>query len=153
LLLVCLTLLLFTYSHLILPEYVNHFRRSYQFRRKVVKLRRYWVGKRIALEVEKIAKKRFNNFLILTILAMVFIFSLVHFENKGKDKAKKVLEQHIQNINDPNKMIKVPFIEATRALRFLGCGAKNCVGIENETNEIFYFPHSLGYSFVHEPKT
>ncbi|MBB1353518.1 hypothetical protein H5072_05635, partial [Pseudoalteromonas sp. SR45-5] len=65
--------LLYSYSHMLLPEYVNFVRRSYKAKRKVVKTRKYWVGKRIAPEIEKREKKRFNNYFILFGIATSFL--------------------------------------------------------------------------------
>jgi len=149
--LIFICILLFFYAHIILPEYIKQIRRSYKFRKKIAKFRRYWIGKRVTSQVEKNAMERFNNFGLLTILSLTFLFSLVYFENEGKKEAQIIMEK-VQNESEPHDMIRVNFTKKVRKLYFLGCGLKNCAGIEAETNKVFYFPQSLGFSFVYQNK-
>lgn len=152
LVLLTVSALLYSYSHMLLPEYVNFVRRSYKAKRKVVKIRKYWVGKRIAPEIEKREKKRFNNYFILFGIATSFLLSLVYFENKGQNHAKELLEQHTKNETKGKNIISVPYKKGFKTLHYLGCGVKNCAGIEPKTNRIYYFSQATGFSFVHTMK-
>jgi len=144
--------LLYCYSHMLLPEYVNLVRRSYKVKRKVVKLRKFWVGKRVAPDIEKREKKRFNHFFIIFVVATSFLISLVYFENKGQSHAKETLEFHQKGETSSKNTILVPYKKGSKTLHYLGCGSKNCAGIEPKTNRIFYFSQSTGFSFVHAMK-
>jgi len=144
--------LLYCYSHMLLPEYVNLVRRSYKAKRKVIKLRKFWIGKRVAPEIEKVEKKRFNNYFILFAIATSFLLSLIYFENKGQNHAKETLELHKKNETISKNIILVPYKNGSKTLHYLGCGSKNCAGIEPKTNRIYYFSQAVGFSFVHAMK-
>lgn len=143
--------ILFLYSHVVVHEYVNYVRKNFKNKRKVVKLRKYWIGKRVSPQIEKKEKRRFNYFALLFVIATAFLLSLVFFENKGNKHAKASLKEYEEKTNK-NNLISVPFKSGKKTLYYLGCGAKNCAGIEKGTNKVFYFQQSVSFSFVHHMK-
>lgn len=143
---------LFFWSHAILPSYIDWVRGSIRSKRRVIKFRRYWVGKRITPVIEKQEKSRFNRIAVYSIAGVVFICSLAYFENKGQQQASEIIEKHIASDNSPSSMITVLINKGEKTLRYLGCGAKNCAGIKEKSNKIYYFSQSSGYSFTYAPQ-
>lgn len=142
----------FIWSHAILPSYIDWVRASVKSKRRVIKFRRYWIGKRITPTIEKNEKSRFNRAAIYSLSGFVFIVSLVYFENKGQQQAKDIIAKHLAGENNPGNMISVVIGSNDKTLRYLSCGAKNCAGIEDDSNRIYYFSQSSGHSFIYVPK-
>lgn len=146
--LIALSLLL--WSHGILPDYIKYVRSSIKSKRRIIKFRHYWMGNKIISALEKQERNRFNYFLLYSFIGLAFILSLVYFEGKGQQHAKNIIERHLSGENDPTAIISVVIDDHKKILRYLGCGAKNCAGIEEETNRIYYFSQSSGYSVIYE---
>ena len=146
------SLSLYFWSHAILPSYIDWVRSSVRSKRRVIKFRRFWIGKRITPAIEKQEKSRFNRIALYSLSGVAFILSLVYFENKGQQQANEVLEKHMASDNSPGSMITVSINKSEKTLRYLGCGAKNCAGIEKKSNKVYYFPQSVGYSYTYFPK-
>jgi len=140
---------LFVYSHAIFPCYIDYVRSGIGAKRKVVKFRRFWVGKRIAPAIERREKSRFNKVGVYTLLALLFIISLVYFEKKGSLQANEVLGNYLTNNEKSDGIIEVNINNTKKIMRFLACGEKNCAGIEVDSRRIYYFPQSSGFSFVY----
>ncbi|WP_208623567.1 hypothetical protein [Vreelandella songnenensis] len=148
--LIMTSVLLYLWSYAILPLYIDKLKTSVRFKRKVIKLHRFWIGTRISLDIERKEKRRFNNIAFLLLASLAFILSLVYFENEGQKKAEKVISDHMAGENSSDSMITVIINENEKKLRFLGCGAKNCAGIEEKSNKIYYFSQDSGYSFIYK---
>lgn len=140
----------YLYSHGLLPAYIDWVRKSIQSKRKAVKLRRFWFGKRNSPPIELRAKAFFTKIALLTLLGILYVTSLVYFEFEGKKGAKELIEAHMAGKNKPNQMIKTRINKEEKSLIFLGCGTRNCAGIEEKTNLIFYYASSLSYSYPHQ---
>lgn len=141
---------LYFYSHALLPSYIDWVRKSMRSRRNVVKFRHFWFGKRNSPPIELRAKAFFTKVAIMTLFGVLYVASLVYFENVGKQKAKDLVEVHLKGKNKPNQMVSAKIGKKEKILRFLGCGTRSCAGIEEETNRIFYYASSLGYSYLHQ---
>ena len=152
LILIILLVSLYLYSHAILPAYVDLLRGSYKLKRKAVKIRNFLSGERETPELERKAKIMFNRFAIVCVVATAFISGLVYFEMKGQSGAKKILQNHLKGIASQRSMISVKINDTEKTLRYLSCGSKNCAGIEEKTNKVYYFSESSGFSFVHDFK-
>ncbi len=142
--------LLYLYAHLILPEYVDWARKSIKSKRKITKFRRFWLGKRNSPPVEQRSKALFTKVAVLTFFGFLYIGSLVYFELKGSEKANELVDSHLAGKSKPTEMITVGVNGNPKILMFLGCGARNCAGIEAGTNFIYYFASSSGYSFLYQ---
>ncbi len=140
---------LLIWSHLILPTYVDWIRRKFSHRRKMVKFRRFWFGRRNEAEIEKSAKSLFTRVSIGLLLSVFYILSLIYFESIGTNKAEVVLDNHNSSKNKTEHMIQVEIENKLKKLRFLACGARTCAGIEEETNLVYYFSATTSYSFLH----
>ncbi|MBE9398997.1 hypothetical protein IOQ59_17185 [Pontibacterium sp. N1Y112] len=148
--LITVSCVLFSYSHALLPGYIDWVRGSIKAKRKVVSFRRRWIGKRISALVEIRAKKTFNHFLVLSLAGVCFIVSLVYVEKKGQSQALTALGNHVEGETRSSSNISVVISSNIKVLSYLGCGAKNCAGIEKGSNRVYYFPQSTGFSFVHD---
>lgn len=152
LILFLVTFVLYFWSHAILPSYIDWVRGSIKSKRRVIKFRRYWIGKRVSPVIEKQEKSRLNHFALYSLAGLAFILSLVYFENKGQQQAQETIAKHMEGGNSPESMISVVIDKNEKILRYLSCGAKNCAGIEEKTNRVYYFSQSSGYSFTYVPK-
>ncbi|OZG73095.1 hypothetical protein BTA51_11400 [Hahella sp. CCB-MM4] len=144
------TPILFLYSNAVLPSYIDWVRGSVRAKKRVIKFRHFWFGKRNEAYVERRAKKITSNVAIFTAFVFLYIVSLVYFEHKGVIKAKAILEKHVTGKNKFTDMINVVIGDDRKFLRFLACGENNCAGIENKSNYIYYFSSSSGYSYLHQ---
>tara|TARA_B100001113_G_C21079780_1_gene609355 strand:+ start:349 stop:1014 length:666 start_codon:yes stop_codon:yes gene_type:complete len=142
-------LILFFWSHYILPYYVIWTRNKFSRRRKMIKIRYFFYGKWNAAPVERRTKAFFTNFTISLLIALTYLVSLAYFESIGKNNAKSILSDHINGKNKISQMIQTKIDGKARALRFLACGARTCAGIEENTDLIFYFSATTSYSFIH----
>jgi hypothetical protein len=140
---------LYIWSHGILPVYIDWARSKVSRRRKVIRFRRFWYGKRNAAPVEVRAKAVFTRVSVGLMLAIAYILSLIYFESIGQDRAKSILTDHFNGENNPSSMIEVKIEGKSKTLRFLACGSRTCSGIEEKTNLVFYFPATTSYSFMH----
>lgn len=139
----------FVFSHMILPEFIDWLRHSYSARRKVVKLKKTWFGRRkdSPLEIHEKYKTRKVGFYFM--LFICFILSLVYFEKQGKKGAMELLQSIESNRIAETNLINVNIDDEIRHLHLLVCGARNCAGIESETKRIYYFPQ-MGHSYRYE---
>jgi len=144
---------LYLYSHALLPIYIDWVRKSIKSKRKIIRFRRFWLGKRNTPPIELKAKATFTKVAIFTFFSFIYISSLAYFENKGKVKANTILKYHIKNEEKKHKntsaKINTIIDNKVKTLWFLSCGVNNCAGIEEKSNLIYYFPTSSGYSFLH----
>lgn len=140
---------LWFYSHALVPVYFDYVRGSIKPKRRIIKLKNYWVGKRVTPKLELEAKAKFNRAFIISIVVVLFLAGLIYFERKGENRAEAVLKQHFERVSEAKNLIGVEINKKYKELRFLGCGNKNCAGIEADTNKIYYFPQSLGFSFTY----
>ena len=143
---------LYLWSHAILPSYIDWVRGSIKSKRRVIKFRCYWIGKRVTTTIEKQEKRRFNHAALYSLSCLAFIISLVYFEDKGQKQAKDIIAKHMAGENSPGSMVSVVISKNDKTLRYLSCGAKNCAGIEEKSNRIYYFFQSTGHSFIYVPK-
>jgi len=152
--LACLgSFVLFTYSHLLIPFYVHQVRKSTRIKKSVVRYRISWFGRLNSPEIEVNAKGYFNQSLLVILFILFYLPSLIYFERLGVKRAKDLVANHYGGKNSAENMVNVKIQKKDKRLRFLGCGARNCAGIEEDTNLIFYYSISTGYSYLHrEPK-
>lgn len=151
--LLLLALSLGLYSHLILPIYIECLRHSLKLRKIAVKLRRAFLGTRKEAPIELRAKKVFNRSAILSLLGVMYIFSLAYFEHNGKNKAEELIEAASSENSEDFRTIKVKLDEEIKDLTFIGCGVRNCAGLDHQENLIHYFDSKKGYSFLHKDRT
>lgn len=146
---VILWLIILLYTHEILPAYVDWLRAHFSRRRKVIRVRRFWLGKRSLPPIELRAKAFFTKFSLVLLISIFYLISLVYFEHIGQKQAKDIIENHNKGKNKRTEMIDIEINKKNKTLRFLACGARTCAGIEEKTNTIFYFPSSTSYSFLY----
>jgi len=147
-----ITCVLYLWSHAIFPSYIDRVRGSVRSKRRVIKFRHDWVGNRIPSIIEKKAKSRSNNAALYLLSSLVFLLSLLYFEDKGGQKAKEIIEKHVAVEISQGSMVSVVIGKDEKILRYLTCGAKNCAGIEQKSNKIYYFSQSSGHSFSYAQK-
>jgi len=147
LLLLLIAAVLFLYSHMILPAWIDHLRGSFKAKRFAVKLQRHFIGRRVDTDYEKKSKSNFNTAAVSFIALFIFMMSLVIFDAYGRAKAQNIYNELKEGKFAENSIIEVKIDNKLRTLRFLECGSKNCAGIEPKTNSIYYFPQSIGYRF------
>lgn len=139
----CLRLL---YSHLILPEIINWLCKAIRNKRRYIKIKRKWSGGRKERAAERVAKQKTISLLRCLGLAISFLLSLVYFEMQGKKAALDILKQINGKQISESGLIKVVIDNKTRTLVYLGCGARNCAGMELISKTVYYFPQN-GHSY------
>lgn len=148
-LLIMALLVAFLYSHGVVPVYVDWVRKSVKNKRRVIKNRRMWIGKRNSSAIELKAKSVTARIVILFAVGSFYIFSLHLSEVEGVEKAKRMIAMHVEGKIKQSQMLKVKINNVDKTLMFLACGATNCAGIEEKTNRVYYFPTNQGYSYLY----
>lgn len=143
-------LCLWTYSHAVLPGYIEWLKSSIGRKRKVIKARRLLFGGRSETDVELRAKSFSLRTILLTFSGIFYVVSLVLFEREGKIKAEELLSAIISGDGYPSRMISVQAGDEIKNLFFIRCGVRNCAGLEKEEELVYYFDSSNGYSFSYE---
>lgn len=150
--LIVVTLVWLLYAHLILPLYVECVHGSIKAKRYVVKFKKFWLGKRKDTVIERQEKQRLNSCLVFLVGAGVFVASLAYFERQGAQSAQSLLSSYKSEQDHTYNFISTTIGGEEKKLLYLGCGARNCAGLAPETNHIYYFDQSNGYSFAFEHK-
>jgi len=112
------------------------------------------VKKSQKLKEKKKLRSSFENpidkigFYVLVVLIALFSFIviLVLYENNGRDEANEIISS-LNKDDSEGVVISVNINQVKENLIFLGCGSRNCAGIDPETKVVHYFPQSVGYSF------
>jgi hypothetical protein len=140
----------FLYSHVILPDINDALRKSWNRKYKFLKLKHRWLGKRKDSAIERREKKHSMMFAFLVAAFFVLVFSLAHFESKGRQAAALVRTKLESKSFPQHEVITVFINEQKQDLLYLTCGARNCAGIDTKTMTIQYFPQS-GHSYPLPP--
>ena len=133
----------FFYSDVILPDVESWLKHSRQRKKRYIKFKHWWNGKRKDSVVVQNAKRHTRIFFKITFALLALFLSLAYFEFQGRDAANVVIKElkdasHIPNI----RFISVRMDEKPMKLYFLGCGDRNCAGIDVSTKIIYYFPQN-----------
>lgn len=146
LVLVIYTTLRFFYSDAVLPVVIDALQKNWRRKRFVLKLKHRWYGKRKDSELELREKKHTRVAAVITSVAFLVIISLVYFESKGKEVASQVRTKLEHKSFLQNEVVTVTVNGEVRKLLYLSCGARNCAGIDPETQVVQYFPQN-GHSY------
>lgn len=141
-------LLLFIFSHIAVPSYVEYLKSGYQARKRAVKVRRFFKGKRADTIFEIRAKRRTNAFLLVSFGLLFFIFALAWIEGKGKAAAVALLEQISEDKVPVSGFVSVEVEGGIKRLVHLACGVKNCAAMDVGNRRVHYYDQSKGFSFV-----
>lgn len=138
-----------TYSHLVLPGIIDWLRHGISRRRRFLKFRHRWFGKRKDSLHERKQKKHTMSALLYVVLALALIASLAYFESLGKNSARKMLTRLESEKTLTENFVQVKINDERINLFYLACGARNCAGIELKKKTIYYFPQN-GHSYQHQ---
>lgn len=139
---------LFIFSHVIAPSYIEYLKSGYRARKRVVKMRRFFKGKRADTIFEIQAKKRTNIFLLVSLGLLLFMFFLAWIEGKGKAAAVTLLEQISEEKVPVSGFVSVEIEGAVKKLVHLACGIKSCAAMDIASKRVYYYDQSKGFSFI-----
>lgn len=139
--------LLMLYSHLALPAVNDALRGNRRQQRKFLKIKQWMLGKRRDSAFERRQKRRTVWTCVLVFMGAAFIFFLAHFEREGKEKANRLLSR-LERPTQEAAMVSVRIDGQLHRLLYLGCGARNCAGMDLSTHMVHYFPQN-GHAFQH----
>lgn len=142
----------FTYSYMALPAVMDWVGHSAARKRKIAKIKATLLGKRKESPRVTQAIRKTNVLAFYFILSNAFILSLVYCEIQGKEVAKAALRSIERKQESPANLISVKIDTELKQLYFLGCGARNCAGIEYATKRVYYFPQN-GHSYTYGKQT
>ena len=141
-----LTCVSYIYSHGALPDFVKWLKRSKRNKRKFIKFKSWFTGRK-GSAAEAFAKQRTIKALRCSFLALMFLFSLAYFERQGKAEALTLLSKIESKEQLPQStLVNVKIGEAVKDLVYLGCGARNCAGMDVDSKIVHYFPQG-GHSY------
>ncbi len=143
------------YSRVFLPSLTDWLRRARVNRRRYIKARRALFGKRKHTEVERRQRERTTTALGYCALSFVFFLVLVYFEGQGKKDALAIMKQiEAGKAEEVSSIVHVKIEDKVKNLFCLGCGARNCAGIDLASKTIYYFQqngHSYQYAAPSKP--
>ena len=145
---------LFLYSYAFLPSLVDWLRKTRANKLRYLRARRRWVRKRKDTAIERLQKLRTAQALGYAVLGSIFILFLAHFEAGGKREALAILKQIESGkpLNSSN-IIRVKIEDQPKTLFYLGCGSRNCAGIDLMSKTIYYFPQNgHSYQYIAPPR-
>lgn len=139
---------LWFYSYALLPEANDLLRRSYHNRRRFLRAKRRFLGKRKDSPLELRHKRRTLHASVGVMTALALIVSLHQFEQKGQRDARALQEKFAlaaSRLTAGDILVKID--DRQHRLLLLACGARNCAGLEPESQTIYYFPQN-GHAYV-----
>lgn len=136
------------YSHAVLPEANDLLRKSYHNRKIFLRVKHRLWGKRKDSPVELRHKRRTLRASAGVVLALGLILSLQQFEQKGKRDAQALQKKFVSSTSRlAADHILVKIDDQQYRLLFLACGARNCAGLDAESQIVYYFPQN-GHAYV-----
>ncbi|MES9906531.1 MAG: hypothetical protein ABW168_28100 [Sedimenticola sp.] len=139
--------LFYFYSHGLLQLYVDLLEGKYSRKKKLIKIKKIWLGKKKDRQIQINAKKQTTHVLIISIAVLSFIFSMFLLEKKGRNEAKEVMALTSAGKAAKQKTITARIDGQKIDLQLLICGARNCAGLKMNDKNIYYFTHT---SFSHK---
>ncbi len=141
-------LAVFFYANALLPLYIDYARGSFERKRKLIRLKRFWSGKRKDTQAEKDAKKMVISFGVVLVLLLLVLIFLAAMENKGRDQAEDLMGEVKRGKPVANATVEIPGKEIGYIL--LACGSRNCAAMNPLTLEVQYFSQEKGFSYFIE---
>jgi hypothetical protein len=131
----------------VVQSLTNWLRKTPANKRRYVKARRRWIRKRKSTIAERLQQQHVLGALLYPALGILFLLTLVYFEAQGRKLASSILKQiESQTPAESSSIIHVKVDEQRKGLLYLGCGARNCAGIDLSSKTIYYFPQN-GHSY------
>ena len=139
-------------AYLVRPEINKWLLTSSKNKRSFLKIRPGFLRKRRGAMLDRPAKKHALAVLIIAAISVAFFLMLFHFETQGKKAALKILKKiDTKSVQPTDLMLLVRIDGQDRRLLDLGCGARNCAGIDLVTRTVIYFPQN-GHSYILPPR-
>jgi hypothetical protein len=141
------------YSHALLHSINDWLRKSFQRKRRFIKLKQALLGIRKDSKIELREKRRSVAIAFYVAALFALILSLAYFESKGKRVANAILVKVEEQTIQSSELISVQINEQEHKLFYLACGSRNCAGIDPITKIVKYFPqngHSYAINFIKE---
>lgn len=126
------------YTQMIFPLFLDIFEGNISRKRRLIKIRRIFFGKKKSNPRAVLAKKAARPYYILSGLFFAAIFLLASFERQGKADAREIIEK-IKNENVPSELtMMVKGENGYLDLFYVGCGPELCAGIDIKTRMVRY---------------
>lgn len=145
---IVISLAVFFYANALLPLYIDYARGSFGRKRKVIKLKRLWFGKRKDTQAERDAKKMAISFGVVVVVLLLVLIFLAAMENKGKGQAEELLDEVKRGKPVGNATVEIPGKEIGYIL--LACGSRNCAAMNPLSLQVQYFSQEEGFSYFVE---
>lgn len=137
----------YVWAYMLFPMFTSYLKKGVAQRRKAVRVKRffYW-NNRPDTKRERIWKYRTRWALALALLALALIILLVHYEQKGKKAALELLKRVSLGQPAVSEVVRVKVEDQVRTLVHLACGARNCAGLDMQSEMVYYYPQT-GHAF------
>lgn len=133
-------------SHLLIPEFTDYLRKGIAQRRRVLKIKRFFHGKRRDTLQERVWKRRTHRAFVYAVLSIALILLLAHYETKGKRQAEALLTRINTGQPVTSQLVRVKIDDQLQSLVHLACGARNCAGYDKTSKLVYYYPQT-GHAF------
>lgn len=133
----------FFYSYAALPIWIDWFSGKFGRKRKLVKVVRAFRSHRKAMPVEVRAERNTMFWFKLFVASLVVLSLLIHFESEGKQRAQSLIDTVKSGELSDEDFILVSLKPKPRKLVSLGCGVRNCVGLDPKSWRVVYYPQGI----------
>jgi hypothetical protein len=142
----------YVWAYMLFPLFTNYLKKGVAQRRKAVRIKRffYW-NNRPDTKRERIWKNRTRWALALALLPLALILLLAYYEQRGRSAANELLLRVSRGQPAASEIVRVKIDDQVRTLVHLACGARNCAGLEMQSEMVYYYPqtgHAYHYSVV-----
>ena len=108
-------------------------------------------GKQKDSKIVRCAKKHAVAVAFTAVASLAFLLMLSYFETQGKQAAFEILKKiDTKTVQPTDLLLWVRIDGQDRRLLDLGCGARNCAGLDLVTRTVIYFPQN-GHSYILPP--
>lgn len=143
----------FAFAHALLPLWTDSLKGSIRNKRRALRVKRFFYGRRRDTKIEKQQKQHALSALVASALLMGLLLTLVYIEDKGRQEARKLIEEVKSHVADNARYVLIEVGGTKVRLIHLVCGSRNCAGLDPMTGLITYFPQSVySYQLLDAPK-
>ncbi len=137
----------YIYSHMLLPTIISALRKSWINKKRFIKFKRAWFGRRKDTDLELREKAHTIRSVQLVFVFLVFLFSIAYMRKSGEELGSSMLKKIECNTAEESEYVSVIIDSEEKNLIYLACGARSCAAADPESKRVYYFPQN-GHSFL-----
>lgn len=133
----------FCYSHVVMIILADIFKGNWKRKRWLVKTHKIFRSPKNVAPTEARANRNTAFLFKLFVASFAMLLLLVHFESEGKQRAHSLIERVGSKQLEDSDFVTVQINLTSRKLVDLGCGARNCAGLDPSNWQVIYYPQGV----------